>query len=854
MSEQLPLLLFPRPSATDREKRPPGWPHTHLPSPERQRDRLAPKFNTLQSAFDARRIQLQAAAPNDDPELVVVFETIGSVDKFIGAVKRTPGLEWLLEADEVDVEPDDDFFDVNEHEKPLTGRLFLLGTNRQALSEIISLWSRYQADPNVKLDHGLGVWKEVFKHLRDVRFWGVHDRVGHDILQFWENHLACGDEAVRFEIEAWCFAAQDKNDRAADEINRLVTAQGGRVLRSALIPDIAYHGFLIEMPAEGVRRLLSDSPPELAQSERVMFFRPRGQALARPEDDDTRLPSTDVPIRTVSGMPVVAMLDGLPLQNHPLLAGRLTIDDPDGWEATYEAKDRVHGTAMASLIAYGELDGPRVPLGKPIYVRPIMRPDPADTRSPRQESTPSDILLIDLVHRAVRRIFEGEGDTLAAAPTVKVINLSVGDLHRPFDKELSPWARLLDWLSYKYQVLFVVSAGNVSTDLTLETPRESLSALSSEERNRLALSAHLSDSLNRRLLTPAESINALTVGAVHADAARFPISSARYDLFPEFGVSPYSCIGHGFRRAVKPDIVLPGGRVLHREKLPGVPGATQVNLINSNVAPGHLVAAPPDPSGNNTKYARGTSNSAALATRGAAQAHAVIESLRAGSPSDIPERFDGVLLKAILAHGAEWGDLESQILSSRPDITDWRKKQDFVARLVGYGLADIDRALSCTEQRATLIGVGELNDGDGLEFRAPLPPCLSAKTVKRRLTVTLAWFTPVNARHAKYRGARLWIKPPHNDLDASRMNCDWHHVQRGTLQHEIFEGENALAFVDGAEMVFKVNCAEDGGKLHDPVQFALCVSLEVGEGIDLPIYQEIRERVAVRVGLHASGL
>lgn len=107
MSEQLPLLLFPRPSATDREKRPPGWPHTHLPSPERQRDRLAPKFNTLQSAFDARRIQLQAAAPNDDPELVVVFETIGSVDKFIGAVKRTPGLEWLLEADEVDVEPDD---------------------------------------------------------------------------------------------------------------------------------------------------------------------------------------------------------------------------------------------------------------------------------------------------------------------------------------------------------------------------------------------------------------------------------------------------------------------------------------------------------------------------------------------------------------------------------------------------------------------------------------------------------------------------------------------------------------------------------------------------------------------------
>jgi hypothetical protein len=223
--------------------------------------------------------------------------------------------------------------------------------------------------------------------------------------------------------------------------------------------------------------------------------------------------------------------------------------------------------------------------------------------------------------------------------------------------------------------------------------------------------------------------------------------------------------------------------------------------------------------------------------------------LRAGNPSSLPDRFDAVLLKALLAHGAEWGHLKEQILGVRPDIIDWRKKSDFIARLVGYGLADIDRALTCTEQRATLIGVGELQDGQGLEFRAPLPPCLNAQVLKRRLSITLAWLTPANARHAKYRAARLWIKPPHDEFGVSRVECNWQHVLRGTLQHEVFEGQNALAFVDGAELVFKVNCAEDGGKLRELVPFALCVSLEVGEGINLPVYQQIREIVMTRVGI-----
>jgi len=65
----------------------------------------------------------------------------------------------------------------------------------------------------------------------------------------------------------------------------------------------------------------------------------------------------------------------------------------------------------------------------------------------------------------------------------------------------------------------------------------------------------------------------------------------------------------------------------------------------------------------------------------------------------------------------------------------------------------------------------------------------------------------------------------------------------------VLEGDEALAFVDGATLLFKVNCAKDANILERPVRFALCVSIEVGEGLGLPVYQEVRERVQARVGI-----
>lgn len=850
-NQQLPLLLFPNPSRTDRENLHPAPPKIHLPNAGRQGVRFGPKFSALQSVFESQRLQLQQESPADNPELVLVLETIGSIDRLIGAVGRIEGLEWLMESDEL-IASNEDFFDQSDRDKILSGSLFLIGTNQQALVQIIALWSRYQENPEASFDRGFGAWKNLFKHLNDVRFWSEKDRLGQDVRAYWEEKLDSGENPIRFEIEAWCYASTEKNTATADELTQLIESLDGRILTRSLISEIGYHGFLVELPADAIRSLLSTTPSNLVKFDRIMHFRPRGQAIAPTDEQVELLQSVEPPLETPANPPVVALLDGLPLQNHPLLVNRLQIDDPDGWENDYEHDDRHHGTAMASLIALAELDGHKTPLTSKIYVRPILKPDPTSLNRPRQECTPSDTLLIDLVHRAVRRIFEPNGTEPAAANTVKIINLSVGDLGKVFDRGMSTWARLLDWLSYKYQVLFIVSAGNVIENLDLATPRDTLTQLTTHQRHQLALMALLNNAANKRLIAPAESVNAITVGAVHIDGSTGGHPPSFYNLFADNSVAPYSRTGHGFRRAIKPDILMPGGRMLHRQTPLCPPELTRVEPIDKTALPGHKVATPPNAVGQNTKYTRGTSNAAALATRSAAFAHLVIENLRRPHSHLLPEKFDAVLIKALLAHGASWDLLKAPILNARPDITQRQKQQDLISRFAGYGLADIDKALSCTEQRATLIGVGELRDGEALEFQSPLPPSLIAKTEKRRLTITLAWFTPINTKNAKYRTARLWIKPPTDQFGVTRLNYEWHQVQRGTLQHEILEGERALAFVDGEKITFKVNCSEDGGKITNPIQFALCITLEVAEGVNLPIYNEVRTRIAPQVTVLAN--
>jgi hypothetical protein len=550
------------------------------------------------------------------------------------------------------------------------------------------------------------------------------------------------------------------------------------------------------------------------------------------------------------------------LERHQLLEERLLVDDPDGWAVEIPARDRNHGTAMASLVIHGDLGGGESPLESPVYVRPILKPAAVAPDGPREERIPEHELPVDLVHRAVRRLFEDADGEPPAAPSVCVLNFSVGDPWRPFARALSPLARLLDWLAWRYKLLILVSAGNPGGDrpLVLDCPREELRNLDSEELQRKAWLSLRRDRHLRRLLSPAEGINVLTIGGEHADLSG-PFEP-RHRIDP-FGASdgtarvpsPVGAFGPGYNRAIKPEVFFPSGRQLYAERLgTNHEKATLVATHSAATSPGQRVASPGARRGNQdaTRFLCGTSNAAALATRTAAKLCERFPSLIADQlEEDLPERKYLVpLLKAFLVHGASWGEFRRLF----DKVEGKRLKRELLGQLIGFGFTREERLLSCTDQRVTLLGWRELLDGDGHVYRIPLPPSLSGQRVQRRVTITLAWLTPCSARDRRYRRAHLWFTVKEKDqfdsadlLQVKRHEADGKAVSRGTVQHEVLVGEKGVAFGDQDSLVVKVSCREDAEAFDDPIPYGLLVTIEVAPEYPVSIYQEIRARLRERV-------
>jgi hypothetical protein len=837
-----------------------------MPSVSRQGERLSPVFQQLQTSFNVRCVELQQTPSGIDPEQVLVIETIGNIENFANAVKKISGLEWMGEIEADEIAPDEDFYFDDKPEKELSGRLYLVMSNQKALTQMLSLWTQYQADTSMKFQHGLTKFRDVFLHLKDIRRWGVEDRLAErEVFKIWQENLEFDAQRnVRFEAELWFRGSNDKRRESEGIVSGLIQELGGSVISQCVIPSIAYHSVLGEIPAQTALQILEHPEVDLIKCENIMFFRPTGQMATGKEPiegdiTDCTVSADDLP----AGDPVVAVLDGLPLENHRLLAGRLIVDDPDDWASEYPAIDRQHGTAMTSLIVHGDLNEGSNPLSKPVYVRPIMKPNPTDFNSPKEECIPEDVLFVDYIHRAVKRIVEGEGDDEAAAPTVKIINLSIGDRARHFSQVMSPLARLIDWLSSRYNLLFVISSGNHREPIDTGISSREFEALNGSDREALVVKKIYEDARHRRLLSPAESINGLTVGAIHHDSSQNGPIGYLVDVFESALPSPVSAFGTGYRRAIKPDLLFSGGRVLYSQSLGS--GNTSLQLSNRRISPGNQVAAPSSQAGelNKSQFCCGSSNSAALTSRAASICYDYLASIFSEqAPDDDFSAFGVPILKAMLVHGCSWNELGNRLDELLRTDENGRQIKNWISRWVGYGVPDLGKALGCNEQRATLLGFGQLNDGEAHVYNLPLPPSLSAQREWRKFTVTLAWLSPVASTTQRYREAQLWFdfedgkksrEKLSGKLRVTGIDSDSDATRRGTVQHEVFEGESAVAISDGDTLQIKVNCRKDARKIETPVAYGLVVSLEVAEGVNLPIYNEIRTRIAPAVEIRAGG-
>lgn len=765
-----------------------------------------------------------------------MFEVRGAIQPFINAIRHIPGLELI---DEEELEGDE------QDKKPT---LYLLVPDAQALSNISSLWHPWIQGQ--ALATGFAPWRDVFSTLRDIRPWGPQDRLIAEERNIIAEEIFGKDdnERVRIEIELVFRAHEDRARETEIDLSNAIAAAEGQIINRCRITEIGYHAILAELPVFAVKSIIEMSPASIAGLDPVMHIRPQSLAtsidVAEAEEIEPEEPLI------VDRPPILALLDGVPVAQHPLLLGALNVEDQFGLEPAALVADRHHGTAMASLIVRGDRNKNEGRLGRRIHVVPVLGAN---------DGFPSNRLVIDMIYQAVTAMRQGE---VPSAPDILLINLSLGNARKPFHGQMSAWARLIDRLSYRFGILFIVSAGNHRAPFDVPGFATFTQFESSTEAKRASGTiAGLGQLLSeRRLLSPAESVNAVTVGAANVDAVSPTdrrLARGSIDPFPSITTAnPSSALGPGFANSVKPDILMPGSR----EHVSFVTTGSTLSVRPNGPARAHglKVAAPPRDGVESVEhYTNGTSAAAALASRTCHQIHDALEAAYGDGFTSLSRAQRATLMKALLVHTASWPLATSQVIKEVLGPADNRlhvRQKDNIRRFLGYGFADADAAVSCTEDRATFWATGNLPREQAVTVQVPIPICINGEARLHALLGTLAWFTPVLPGRRSYRAVRLTLTESDElsalRVESSRTQPDQNQSRRGTVFSRRWEGTEAPIVGANQVVTLTVQREPDQGSIIDEdIPFAIAVTLTMPGNIQ--IYNQVRTRLAIapRVGI-----
>lgn len=772
------------------------------------------------------------------PECLLVFKVKGTISDFARAVNSIPGLELV---DEQELEGEDG-------ETPVA---YLMVPDQRALQNILSLWQRWLGGQD--LGTGNAPWRNLFGLLTEIRRWGPEDRVDKEDRAFLLQELQdAGADGTRIHLEVELVYRQSP-DGAEEVEGRFRESLAARNIRIVDAPDpirdIAYHALLVEAPVSEVRALLEQRDGSLVHALEVMHIRPQSLGAAiRTEDIEAEIIAESPP---PDRSPILALMDGATVSAHPLLNGRTRVEDVHDLDSTDRTpvERREHGTAMASLIIHGDLNSPGMaPLPRQICTVPVMQWNGAE------EELPAGRLIVDLVYRAVLHL-----RSLTDAD-ILIVNLSLGNLRRPFHGRVSPWARLLDWLAWEHGILFVVSAGNDRRfiPVTGYTTGNALEDDTTAERPKAVLRGIDAAKADRRIISPAETINGITVGALNRDAvpATTP-NTARRAFHPYASLTmanPSSRLGPGFANAVKPDILAPGGREHLRVSTPdGRIGAEPIRMTR---AFGLKVAAPPrlGTDLNATGASGNTSGATALASRTAHRIHDALEEAYGERFMMLPRRQRALILKALLVHPARWNQAVEAFIREVVGPADGRqhvRRKDNIRRYLGYGAVDEDTAVACAADRATFWATGTIGAKQSMKVEVPIPACIGGEARPHSLSATVAWFAPIRPGSQRYRAVRLKLLEPEGRTGLrvearNQAQPDQNQSHRGTVISRVWSGHKAPVVTANMTCPIIIQREPDMAGFEDEeIPFGLAVTLEM-QGV-VEIYEQVRQRLGLRL-------
>lgn len=854
-----PLLIMPPPTESEKDSLPPYHPApVNRPPFDIQVDKVSPKIEEVLEQLQNKVLRIDSNPDGLIPEKILVLE----LKKFDLEIKKKLieiiGFEWVFDFEEKHQESDE-FYTVCKktgERKAIDSHFYLSMANSQCLTKLKSIWDEY-CENKGRVRHGYGKFKTLFEYLKDIRFWSTEDRLRNtglydDLIFKMEN----GVPEIAVEVELWHRSDEKLNNAAIERLKKNIEEFGGSVVSLFSLDAISYTALLAVFPTDCVQLFYTENLQDIdiLTNDDVMFFNASSQCAVEVDELETLEESElkDSEVTLEQERPCIGLLDGYPLQGHEAIKDQLIIDDPDGFEEFYQSHQRIHGTSMASIIINGDANNIGKKIGK-IYCRPIMIPDSSPSIDGlHYEVVPKHLLPVDIIHRAVKRMFEGDGELPAQADNVKVINLSIGDFRKRFEGRLSPLAKLIDWLSWKYNVLFIVSAGNYCMNIDLGMSNSEYQAMNAEEKVKETVKNIKRNIYEKRLLSPAEAINALTVGALHDDDSNYVPAGDQVDPVKVGEMpSPINTTSWGVKRSIKPDILMPGGRQIYRNRAITDSMNVELEPILFPSAPFGVKSAMPGKQGtlNTYGYTVGTSNAAALATRKAGMIYETIQDLKLVAGNHINDQHTSTVIKGLMVHSAETDELDLELYKdNNKNLLKYN-----ITKFSGYGKLNNDRAHRCYNNQATMIRSGSFVKEEGHRHSLPLPECLSGTNHLRKLIITLSWLTPSNYSSQCYRGVKLWFRADkdtssdNNPLQVEARELDHRQVRNGTVQHEVFVGDKGMIFAEDKELIIKVNAKGDGLKLDGSfeVPYTLIVTIETPDN-QLPIYEEVKEKLRIK--------
>ena len=163
-----------------------------------------------------------------------------------------------------------------------------------------------------------------------------------------------------------------------------------------------------------------------------------------------------------------------------------------------------------------------------------------------------------------------------------------------------------------------------------------------------------------------------------------------------------------------------------------------------------------------------------------------------------------------------------------------------------------ERRRDLCDAAITLLADDLIQPGMLHEYRVPIPRGMLNNRELRRITMTLAWSSPIDPISQRYRGILVEIVDQQGKRNFWKgfkapkgiLQPDGNASRRGTLQHLVLEHKNLMTTVENGDIFVGIQARSDIASLAQAsAPYALALTLELAQPLRQDIFSDVEARI-----------